>query len=287
MSKELHGTIIRDIQEGVEMESRQPLFTVVTVTLNCAEDACRTAQSVLDQDFNDYEYVVKDGGSTDGTIERVRDLGISVWVSEDSGIYDAMNKALVYCSGEYILFLNAGDLLYSAHTLRRVAEWQNDNNMSEFAYGDVQSYAKHPFVDRLAKGIKYRNHLSRFYLYRKMICHQAWFVHTAVFSKYGGFNVQYPLSADYEFLLKMVLQNRARYSHMPFFVATYKGGGASEIDNPRVAQEKNDIQKRYFPRWERIFYKFMYHTVWFIGKRIVYRFIWLLPPSLKGRALGW
>src|ERR687883_1909022 len=101
----------------------EPLFSIVTVTLNCAEDAEHTAQSVVAQTFTDYEYIVKDGGSTDGTVERLRAFEKpQIYVSPDQGVYSAMNQALAACSGIYVCFLNAGDLFATPETLTRVAE---------------------------------------------------------------------------------------------------------------------------------------------------------------------
>ena len=94
--------------------AHSPFFSVVTVTLNAAEKAAQTARSVLEQTFGDYEYIVKDGGSTDDTVRKLRELGsFNIQVCRDSGIYNAMNQALRCCSGKYVCFLNAGDVFTS------------------------------------------------------------------------------------------------------------------------------------------------------------------------------
>ncbi len=113
----------------------QPLFSVITVTLNCADDAVATARNVLSQDGATVEYLVKDGCSTDGTAERLAELGVRVIVTPDTGIYDAMNQGVAHASGRYICFLNAGDRFAGPHVLRDVATAIERYNEPDFLYG--------------------------------------------------------------------------------------------------------------------------------------------------------
>ena len=95
-------------------------FSIIVVTLNAGEKLKETVQSVLAQQFTDYEIVVKDGGSTDGSVEKLpQDARLMVYVRKDKGIYDAMNQAVEFAKGQYVLFLNCGDFFYDQTVLTR------------------------------------------------------------------------------------------------------------------------------------------------------------------------
>ena len=98
------------------MRETAPLFSVVTVCKDCKDKLLRTARSVHEQKFQNFEYIIKDGGSTDGTVDVFNEIQATKIISEpDSGIFNAMNIALDYCSGEYVIFLNAGDTFCDAY----------------------------------------------------------------------------------------------------------------------------------------------------------------------------
>lgn len=101
-----------------------PLFSIITITYNAAETIETTFRSVVGQSFTDYEYIVVDGDSKDGTVDflRSRKNCLAVFISEpDKGLYDAMNKGMHLAKGEYLIFLNAGDTFHSENTLADIA----------------------------------------------------------------------------------------------------------------------------------------------------------------------
>lgn len=266
----------------------RPLFSVVTVTLNCAEDAEHTARSVATQTFTDYEYIVKDGGSIDGTVERLRDLEKpQIYVSPDQGVYSAMNQALAACSGTYVCFLNAGDLFATPETLTSVAEAIQRHNDPTLVYGDIRSFSFHPWLSgradvlNTARDIQYPDRLSRFYLFRRMICHQAWFVHRSAYERHHGFDERYKLLADYAFLLDVLITEKARYCHVPMITAVFQGGGLSERNAAVTASERQAIQRRVFGRLERWLYSTAYSSAHVLIQEILYRQVY---PRLSSRA---
>ena len=105
--------------------SLQPKFSIITITYNAAEVIEPTLQSVLAQTYTNYEYLLIDGGSTDGTVAKAQASGIAIahLVSErDNGLYDAMNKGLALATGDYLCFLNAGDAFYAPSTLQQIVD---------------------------------------------------------------------------------------------------------------------------------------------------------------------
>src|ERR1041384_6364869 len=112
-------------------------LSIITVNYNNRTGLERTIKSVADQTQTDIEYLVIDGGSTDGSIELIKSFGpkITEWISEnDTGIYEAMNKGIMRSSGEYLLFLNSGDYLYSNETIEQV---QNNLGSEDILYGNI------------------------------------------------------------------------------------------------------------------------------------------------------
>lgn len=235
-----------------------PLFSVVTVTLNCSQDALATARSVGSQSFRDYQYIIKDGESSDGTIEELRGEGLAVRVTKDSGVYDAMNQALRLCHGLYICFLNAGDIFVDKHVLRRVAEFIRCAREADIYYGDMIMNIPDPHTDpgedrRLIRHTPYPERPSRFFLYRQGLCHQGWFVRKAVYGE-EPFDVRLKIMADYDFLLTQILRKRVRLEHMPVTIANYKGSGLSEQLRDEWAEERKHLVRKYFPLAERALY---------------------------------
>ena len=121
------------------MITNKPLFTIITPTLNNKAELLETINSIKAQNFNDYEYIVIDGGSTDGTIELLKENNtITSWISEnDRGIYDAINKGIKTSKGKYINTINAGDTYFSKNSLTIIKGYIEQKNIS-FVFGAVK-----------------------------------------------------------------------------------------------------------------------------------------------------
>lgn len=269
-----------------------PLFSIVMVTLNCAHDAEQTARGVLAQDFDDFEFVVKDGGSTDGTVEGLRRLGIDPIIQPDSGIYSAMNHALAACSGRYVCFMNAGDKFAGPLVLQRVAAFLRANDGPEFVYGDVASFKPHPefeggAIPERPREIQYPDRLSRFLLYRRMICHQAWFLRLDCCRAHGGFDERYQVLADYDLLLKLCGRPKVRAAHAPFVTAVFQGGGLSERHASLAAQERAQVLAKRFSPSERLVFAAIYYGARGIVRKVIYRLLYpILSPAHRRKFLG-
>jgi putative colanic acid biosynthesis glycosyltransferase len=269
-----------------------PLFSIVTVTLNCAEDACRTARSVLEQDFGDFEYIVKDGESSDDTVVRLRELGVSkLHVCKDAGIYPAMNQALALCTGRYVWYLNAGDILASPTVLSQFAGSIEQHSFPAFVYGDMQSLEPHPFWRDSDTGrprqVRMRGRLSRFYLYRRTICHQAWAVERSLYQRCGGLDERIRFVADYDFLLKVILRLHVSYLRIPCVSITYAAGGDAARNDDQVQLMTQQLLRRHFPPWERCTYEVLSQVA-----RLVVHGRWFsrlhrhLPPNWRAVLAG-
>ena len=124
-----------------EVDMQQPVFSIITITYNASRWVESTILNVLSQSYPNIEYIVIDGGSTDGTVDIIKQYasGISYWVSEpDKGIYDAMNKGLEKATGDYVWFINAGDSLYTSDTVQSVASLaQKKRTLPDIIYGEI------------------------------------------------------------------------------------------------------------------------------------------------------
>lgn len=251
-------------------------FSIITVTLNAGAELQNTAESLSNQTCRDFEHIIKDGGSTDGSLESCRDGSLSynpiIFAKEDNGIYDAMNQALSYSTGKYVLFLNAGDLLVDNTVLEDLLPFTNNNNAPDIIYTDYvlressQRIVNPPF-------------LSSFCLFRTMIHHQSCFIQRDSYARYGMFDTTFKVVADYEFLLRLMIKNHAVAHYAPIISTEYMGGGFSEKDE-NIACSLRDRQmliRRYFSWPLRIFYEGI-HALTFPSLRILL----LRNPKLKG-----
>ena len=200
-----------------------PKISIVTVCYNSAKFLEEAINSVVIQDYPNIEYIVVDGGSTDGTVAIIQrnEQYIEKWISEpDGGIYDAMNKGIDMASGDYIAFLNSDD-------------WYNEGVISHIA-GDIRQKKAPIFcyeANRVGKNtsVLYRGKRKADDIRFQMIhCHQGVFAERSLFEKYERFNMNYKMAADYEWLLRMY-NNGVNIEYMDFVVVNFRLGGVSSI----------------------------------------------------------
>ena len=197
----------------------RPFFSIIVVSFNAAPYIRKTIESVLAQDFTDYEIVVKDAASTDGTLDEIpKDDRIRVYSEKDTGVYDGMNAAIEYATGKYLLFLNCGDYLPHEHVFSDVYKIAKDKDEGNtILYGDFTR-----------RGVRFKpaSRLTPFYLYRTPLCHQTEFFGCGIFEK-ERYETRFVILGDYNLTLKTFFAGY-KYVYVPTVVADYLGGGASE-----------------------------------------------------------
>jgi glycosyltransferase involved in cell wall biosynthesis len=228
-------------QTGMRKETaaKRPLISVVTVVFNGEAHLEETIVSVLRQDYDNIEYLIVDGGSTDGTLDILEKYAdrIDYWVSEpDGGIYDAMNKGLKLAGGELIGLLNADDF-YQPGALEKVAESYRKEGVQGIYYGDN-------FVLQEDLGLKYRFRATLRYWLGMPMCHQAMFVHRDVYAKLGGYSTSYRFAGDYDFLLRAVAANTG-FVHVSRYLVSYRNTGLTSAHYTSSLAEAKRINRAY------------------------------------------
>lgn len=212
--------------------------TVVTVTFNASESIESTIQSVLMQAYDNIEYIIIDGNSTDGTlniIEKYRDRIDKVLVEVDSGIYDAMNKALSMASGDFIIFLNSGDRFFENFTISSIVA--NITDLNTIYYGNAI------FVDRdkcIARF--YGGKFNKCRLCLCNICHQTIFYPKAVYQRYR-YELKYKIFADYCYNISLF--STYTYQHVNTIVCFYDTSGISSRCTDSFYADKYKLIRRY------------------------------------------
>ncbi len=218
-------------------------FTIITVTYQAADKVEQTLKSVLNQTYKDYEIIVKDGLSTDGTIEVERRVlngvhNASLIVFSDCGIYDAMNQAVSYAKGEYILFMNAGDSFANENVLQHVSEWLCHNE-ADILYGSILEKKGALVVER-----HYGSKNSKLWHYSlgACLCHQSMFCKRDLFDE-RKFDLSFKVCADREWQMYFIAKNKIA-KPLGFITSIVEAEGFSS-NNIDVLEEETDccIQK--------------------------------------------
>ena len=230
-------------------------FSIIVVCRNAGEKLQKTIESIRSQTEDDYEIIVQDGFSTDGSVERlaVADAGetLRIFREKDTGIYDAMNRAVVHARGRYFFFLNCGDYFEDETVLAQVKKEivQSEIRRAGIFYGNIR--------ERATKELVMSNpRIDDFACYRNVPCHQACFYDRRLLQK-RGFRTCYKVRADYEHFLWCYYRVHAHTHYMPVTVAAYEGGGFSETreNRRRSVVEHRHIVKKYMSRGQLITYR--------------------------------
>lgn len=234
------------------MATPHPLVSIITVCLNERTRIEKTINSITHQKCQEFEWIVIDGGSTDGTLDILnmhRDR-MRVFVSEkDQGVYHAMNKGIRLAQGEYCLFMNGGDEFYDPHAIDK---FHSFDNKADYNYGGIVEVRGD---DRIPNHIDPISNLRHF-LYKRSLPHQASFIRTELFKKYGGYDTAFEVLADQEFCKRMILKHKVKVRHLPWMVAVFYFDGLT-FKSKKLAPlelEKKTIRNMYFGYGYRLRY---------------------------------
>ena len=211
--------------------------TVVTVTYNAEDYLENTILSIINQSYQNIEYIVVDGSSTDGTLDIVKKYGdeIDTWISEeDSGIYDAMNKAIDLANGEWIIFMNAGDSFYNDDVIQDVFEGVPED--VELVYGH------HAWKHKGRISTIYTRPLDVMWQHISF-SHQSLFSRTSLMKK-KKFDLSYKIVSDYEFYFSQYMQGRC-FFNSDVIISAVSGGGLSDVSFVRRTYERWTVVKKY------------------------------------------
>lgn len=222
-----------------------PKISVITISYNNREGLEKTIKSVVSQDNNDYEYIVIDGGSEDGSKELLEKYAehISYGICEsDKGIYNAMNKGIQAAHGEYLIFLNSGDQFYDSKSLSNGAKYLGNEDL---VYGDLE------IVNNDKSFIKkYPKDLSFQHFYYQSLPHPSTFIKKTAFERFGLYDESFKIISDWKWFLMAVCTHNCSFKHIDHTISTFYMDGISSVkgNEKKIWAEKNAVFEKYYPR---------------------------------------
>jgi glycosyltransferase involved in cell wall biosynthesis len=231
------------------MEMRTPLISIITVCLNSTKKIEETILSVFNQTYKNIDYLIIDGGSTDGTkeiIEKYKKIFPITFISgKDEGIYDAMNKGIDLATGEYLNFMNSGDYFFSNITLSEIVPYLNDEY--DIVYGNTEvRYKNFNFIkkERTPK-----------YLWMGPVNHQSSFMKREIMQK--KYNINNKLVADFEFFLN-IYYSGGKILKINKTIASFSNDGISQQNDMQVIDDSYMTVKKFKRNmWVNIYYKIL------------------------------
>jgi glycosyltransferase involved in cell wall biosynthesis len=205
---------------------QEPFFSIITINYNNHKGLEKTINSVIAQTFTNYEFLIIDGGSSDNFHEIIKKYGskISLCISEkDKGIYDAQNKGINRAKGEYLIFMNSGDCFAENNTLDKVYEFMALYTGHSIYYGNTHLVDE----DGTKRFLAPPEVLDMNFFYLATLNHQSCFIHRSLFARYGLYNLQYKIGADYDFFFKVFLNEPHAYVYMNEVISDYENYGTS------------------------------------------------------------
>lgn len=215
------------------MHFKMPLISIITINYNNALGLKKTIDSVISQSFKDFEFIIIDGGSTDNSVEIIKQNNkINYWTSEkDHGIYDAQNKGILKASGEYLLFLNSGDVLAEPEILQKISKHLSSGK--SFYYGNL-------ILDN--NGVK-KEHLAPKvidldFMLNSTFWHPCVFIRSELFKNFGLYNTSFKIVGDYEFFIRCLLKPNVSTEYVNEFITLFDGSGISNDSSQNELQQQ-------------------------------------------------
>lgn len=243
-------------------------LSIITICLNSENNIRKTIESVLNQNFKDFEYIVIDGGSQDKTLAIINEYSnlIDYFISEkDFGIFDAQNKGANHSNCNYLLFLNAGDYLCNENVLNNIFSFDFDEDL---IYGDI--------IYQFKNGFKFRkrmpSQITPIFMLLNSLPHPSCLIKRSLFNKIGGFDERIKFSSDYDFFLKALFVENCSYHYLNFPISVFNLDGVSSDKRNKkiILEERKKAQIKYFKIdiVENFYSLKLYHNI--LHKKIPY-----------------
>ncbi len=239
--------------------------SIITITYNSEKTLDDTIKSVLSQTYENIEYIIVDGASSDRTIEIIKkyENEISKFISEaDNGIYDAMNKGLELATGDIVGILNSDDVYFDNKVIEKVVNQFKDKN-TDSVYGDL-IYVN---SEDISKKVRYwKSQAFNEWLFKKgwHPAHPTFFVKKEIYDRYGSFNIDFKIAADYELMLRFLEKEKITSSYIPKVFVKMRLGGESNQSLKNIIQANLES-----------------YSAWKINGLYINPFVFLLKPLSK------
>ena len=231
------------------MKQQKMPLTIITVCYNIKDEIEKTCQSIVNQTWQNFEWIVVDGGSTDGTVEELNKYRsrINVFISEpDKGIYNAMNKGIKLASGEWLSFMNGGDIYAANDVLEKV--FKDKEHDADVLYGNVNEI----YPDGRVKRTNYKTQIDLSFFTNDVINHQGSFIKRNLFDKYGLYDEKYKIASDREKWI-VFAKDGCTFKYVDVIIADFMRNGISSNRSAALAAEQEEICAKYFVKQSRYF----------------------------------
>lgn len=220
------------------------MLSIITINYNDKFGLEKTILSVKNQTLSSFEYIVIDGGSTDGSKELIEQYNDTVdhWISEpDKGIYQAMNKGIDKSTGDYLLFLNSGDVLFSENCLEKFTKSPLEKDL---IFGDLQMEKNSGLKIK-----KYPDKINFSYMVSSSLPHPATLIKKNLFALLGNYDENIKIIADWKFFLLAICKHNTSYEHRKIIVSSFNLTGISSLkeNQEQIKLERNKILTEHFP----------------------------------------
>lgn len=220
-------------------------ISIITVVYNNEKTIKEAMQSVLSQTYTDIEYVIIDGKSKDNTVNLINDYKekLGYFISEkDNGLYDAMNKGILACTGDVIGILNSDDLYQDSTVIAAVMEQFINDAELDILYADLV-YVKKDDTNKVVRKWKTKSYYDSFFENANVPPHPALFVRNKVYENVGLFDLQYKLAADYELMLRMFKKHEFKSKYFNKLVIKMRLGGATNQSFANIVSQNKEVLK--------------------------------------------
>ena len=244
--------------------SLKPKFSIITVTYNAASVITPTLQSIAAQSYRNFEFLLIDGGSSDNTVEIVRNSGIeiAVLVSErDKGLYDAMNKGIARATGDYLCFLNAGDSFHTPDVLEKmVASIADREQLPDILYGETSEVNEERQFVRMRRLQAPEKLDWRSFRNGMLVCHQAFFAKREIAPSY---DLTYRLSADVDWCIR-VMKVSKDIVNTHIIIVDYLQNGLSLQHHRASLIERFKIMAKHYGTVQTVL-----RHLWFVARAVI------------------
>ncbi|GHV42947.1 glycosyl transferase [Spirochaetia bacterium] len=207
-------------------------ISIITVSYNSASTIRDTFESILNQTYTDIDYIVVDGNSKDETISIIKEYkprfkGRMRWISEpDNGLYDAMNKGIKMAAGDVVGIINSDDFYHRNDVIEKVAAAFVDNKDIQAIFGDLR-FVNSNNLDKTVRYYSSKYFSLRMFRFGFMPAHPTFFTYKDNFDKFGYYQTDYKIAADYELLIRFLYKSKIIYKYLPFDFMKMRVGGIS------------------------------------------------------------